>query len=366
MTNDSKPKKNYPSHSLEKALVIIEGIVDKGGGKQMNRLLVADAIGRTPNSSEFKKLLSSSFKYGLTVGTEKAKDVTATSLGLKICKPTSDENCPQGLREACLKPELFAEFFKKYNGNKIPERTFLENILEKSYGVNSKHTSEAAKFIIENGKFCGIIQDISGSPYVNLDGPKPDIVHEEIEEKTQQELEETSVHDDQVDDSTKEDVLPSDSKPRQLFIAHGKNTKISSSLKKILDGFSIKYKVAVDEPNTGRPISKKVAELMNECSAGIFIFTKDELFFKENGQQNDQDKKMEEIWRPSENVVYELGAATVKWEKKIIILKEEGVYFPSNFSDLGYISFSGDTIDDKAMDLIKELVGLGLVKINVN
>ena len=107
-----------------------------------------------------------------------------------------------------------------------------------------------------------------------------------------------------------------------------------------------------------RPISAKVAELMQECSAGIFIFTKDELFFKQ-----DKDGQYNEVWRPSENVVYELGAASIRWDRKIIIVREDGVNFPSDFSDLGYITFKDGEIANKAMEIFKELIGLGLVKV---
>lgn len=147
-------------------------------------------------------------------------------------------------------------------------------------------------------------------------------------------------------------------RPKRLFVAHGKNKKPLEGLKKILDGFGIGYKVAVDEPNAGRPISAKVAGLMDECSAGIFIFTRDEQFFREY-----KDGNREEVWRPSENVVYELGAASILWERRIIILREDGVNFPSDFSDLGYITFEEGGMANKALDLMKELVALGLVKV---
>jgi predicted nucleotide-binding protein len=95
--------------------------------------------------------------------------------------------------------------------------------------------------------------------------------------------------------------------PKKVFIAHGKNRTPLEQLKKALDQFKVKYAVAVDEPNRGRPISKKVADLMeDECSSGIFIFTADERFLRETG-----DGTTEEVWRPSENVVYELGAASI-------------------------------------------------------
>jgi predicted nucleotide-binding protein len=94
---------------------------------------------------------------------------------------------------------------------------------------------------------------------------------------------------------------------------------------------------------------------MNECNCAILIFTRDEEF---------KDAKGNEIWRPSENVGYELGAAGYLYQNRIVIMKEDGVDFPSNFRDLGYISFSKDALDAKAMDVLKELIGFGIVKVS--
>ncbi len=165
------------------------------------------------------------------------------------------------------------------------------------------------------------------------------------------------------EDETKS--LPGDAEPQALtsltppklgqaiFIAHGKNKKPLDQLKSILDQFKIPYRVAIDEPNLGRPIGAKVKETMDSCNCAILIFTADEEF---------RDKKGNEIWRPSQNVVYELGAAGYLYEKRIVIMKEEGVEFPSDFHDIGYISFVKDQLADKAMDILRELIGFKIVK----
>ena len=140
----------------------------------------------------------------------------------------------------------------------------------------------------------------------------------------------------------------------QLFIAHGKNRRPLEQLKGILNGWKVPFLVAVDEPNAGRPISEKVAETMRQCSAGIFIFTADEHF---------QDADGEEVMRPSQNVVYELGAASLLYGRKIVILKEAGVTFPSDFSDLGWIEFDRDALDAKGMDLLREMIALEAVRL---
>ena len=138
-----------------------------------------------------------------------------------------------------------------------------------------------------------------------------------------------------------------------IFIAHGKNKKPLEQLKEVLDQFKIPYKVAVEEPNLGRPIGSKVREIMQSCNCAILIFTADEEF-----KDNDGDP----VWRPSENVVYELGAAGYLYGNRIVIMKEEDVKFPANFQDIGYISFTKDQLGNKAMDIMKELVGFGIVK----
>ena len=140
---------------------------------------------------------------------------------------------------------------------------------------------------------------------------------------------------------------------RGIFIAHGKNRKPLEQLKKILDQFKIPYKVVVDEHSLGRPISGKVREVMKSCNCAILLFTADEEF---------KDKDGNTIWRPSENVIFELGATGYLYDNKIVILKEADVTFPTNFRDIGYIPFEKDQLEAKAMDVLKELVGFGIVK----
>ncbi len=140
-----------------------------------------------------------------------------------------------------------------------------------------------------------------------------------------------------------------------IFIAHGKNKKPLEQLTKILEQFRIPYKVATEEPNLGRPITGKIREIMEACNCAILIFTADEEF---------RNVKGEVIWRPSENVVYELGASGYLYDNRLVIMKEETVTFPSNFRDIGYISFEKDQLEAKAMDVLKELIGFGIVKVS--
>lgn len=322
----------------------------------MDRLLVADAIGRTPSSSEYKRLLSSSRAYGLTTGTEKADYVVPTELGLKIVKPLHPEEALQAKVQACLNVELLGRLWRQFNKSKLPDAKFLKNTLERTYDMEGQQAEEFAGLVVANAKFCGVLQDISGAKYIRLDEPSLAAADPNARsEDTANDLEEEVAPEVAAHLTSPPSAIVVEKRPK-LFLAHGKNTKPLEDLKKILDGFGIQYVVAVDEPHAGRPISAKVAQLMSECTAGIFVFTKDELFYRK--QKNDE---MIETWRPSENVVYELGAAGILWERKIIILKEEGVNFPSDFSDLGYIAFANGEISAKAMHIMQELIRFKLL-----
>ena len=143
--------------------------------------------------------------------------------------------------------------------------------------------------------------------------------------------------------------------PKQIFVAHGKNRRPLEQLKTILSQFKVPFQVAIDEPHKGRAISEKVAQLMQGCTSSIFIFTADE---------KTTDAQSNEVWRPSDNVVFELGAGTVLYGKKIVIFREDGVSFGSDFTDYGHITFEKDKLDAKALDLIKELIAQGFLQVS--
>jgi predicted nucleotide-binding protein len=154
--------------------------------------------------------------------------------------------------------------------------------------------------------------------------------------------------------STKKSPKSKISSRKQIFIAHGQNKVPLKQLKTILDQFKIPYKVAPENIQVNRPISEKVAEIMKNCSSAIFIFTADEEF---------TDLENMKRYSPSDNIFYELGAATILYGNRIVIFKEDDVSFPNDFRDFGYISFGKDNITAKSMELLKELIKLDFIKI---
>jgi predicted nucleotide-binding protein len=365
--NDQKQgRRNFPRHTLKEALVLPQKTYDELAGKPIKRLLLADALGISPSSTNFRDLLSSSYKYGLTEGTEKASEITLTELGTSLSQTQDASKRLNALRKAVLTPEVFKTFFQNYADRKLPSPEMMGKILVSEYRVSPEYAADCSRILNENGRFAEIIRDIGGSPHVILDAES----QSSIEAEEGGEAEKENVQEEQIKitkEQTKE-VTPTEQVstpayqeppttpeiPKAIFIGHSKNKTPLQKLQRILTSFQIPHKVTIDEANLGRPIPQKVKETMQQCGSAILIFTCDEKFYDE--QQN-------LIWRPSENVVHELGAASFAYGDRIVIFKEKGLHFPTNFQSIGYIEFEVDSIEARTADLLRELIGFGLVKI---
>ena len=157
----------FPRHPLEEALRIPQAIHDKNNDRPMKPMFVAESVGRKPDSSEFRLLLSSSLKYGLTKGSYVSEYIELTPLGISIVKAVDPRQKALCLQEAAQKPEVFRKVYEYYRNGKFPSTDeFFKNKLEVEFGVPREFVSEGAQLLYDNGKFVGIIRDVMGSPRV--------------------------------------------------------------------------------------------------------------------------------------------------------------------------------------------------------
>jgi predicted nucleotide-binding protein len=361
--------RNYPSLTLENALAVATAIQDRASGMPVSRLTLADLMDRSPSSSEFRELLLASRAYGLTDGGVHADHFELATLG-DTATGGDEVGQVDARRKAVLNIEPFRAFLTAYNTRKVPSPAALRDFLVGSADVPEERAEDCIEHLLADARFAGLLRNLKGSEYVELSRGTIITGLPGLEEDDQQEdaivTEGESADAARASSESLRDHLPAPriegegTRPaKKVFIAHGKNRVPLDQLKKVLDQFKVQYAVAVEEPNKGRPISAKVASLMREeCSSAIFIFTGDERLLREDGQGGHA-----EIYRPSENVVYELGAASVLYDRRIVIFKESGVTFPSDFSDLGYIEFQADQLPAKTGDLFQELVALDVLEV---
>lgn len=325
----------------------------------MNRILLAQAMKVSPSSSGFRDKVMASYRYGLTEGSYNSETIALTPIGDAATRPRNDHERVEAEREAIRAVPVFQQLLDHYSNSRLPDAQFLKNTLERPpFSIDAAWSSEVASLFVENARDVGYLREMNGSNYLVIDG-STSVAREETRPSAQQSESEAGTdvgHLGLVLEEPEVPPTPPEARPVpvQVFIAHGRNKKPLEQLKRILNEWQVPFVVAVDEPHAGRPISEKVADLMRSCSAGIFIFTGDDEF---------QDASGGPVLRPSQNVIYELGAAGLLYGRKIVVFKESGVAFPSDFSDLGWIEFEKDALDAKAMDLLRELIALKAVRL---
>jgi hypothetical protein len=321
----------------------------------MNRILLAQALGFAPAGTVFRDVVTAANKFGLIKGNYNSELLELTALGEQATRSRSTEESLNALRQAMEKIPLFAKLLRHYNNNRLPTIEILKSLLERPpFNVPSAWSKEAAQVFISTGRLTGVIREVSGSPWVVLSAGAPIVEAAEEPEQPQPEDDEppTNAQEERVE-PTPPRAAPSAS-IQQFFIAHGKDRGALAQLQSILKGLDIPYMVAEEEANVGRPISQKIADLMRSCSAGIFIFS---------GDEDVTDAEGVTVKRPRPNVVYELGAASFQYGQRIVIFKEHGVEFPTDFRDLGYIEYEKGHLAEKSMELLRELVKLKAVRL---
>ena len=349
---------DVPRTTLSDALVVPRALREHFADDPTRPLQVASAADLSPQSSRWRDLTGAAIAYGLTKGGYNAPTIELTDLGLRAVAPQVEGDDRLALREAALQPIAFGKFLRKYDGKKFPRADIAKDVLEQECGVPRTALDRAFELLRETASVAGLLMDIKGSTYVELD-VSPEPIRESDPDEGEQALE---INPGGFDDTPHGTDGPPKrlgpgtppERPVRLFIGHGTKVRPLEQLKKILDDFAIPYAVAEEEPHAGRPISEKVADLMRSCTGGVFVFSADDLYTDAEGNT---------VHLPRQNVIYELGAASLLYGRGIVIFKEESVSLPSNFSDLGYIEFTGDNLEASGMDLFRELLALGAVKI---
>lgn len=374
MANAPKSKRSrisqadVPSVTLQSARRVPQALADYYGSDPTRPLDVASALDMSPTSGPFRTLCGAAVGYGLTDGGPNASIIELTTLGRRVVAPTEVDDDMRALREAALTPTVARKFYEKYDGSALPPKQIAQNVLA-TFEVPTDRTSDVFDLLMENAKYVRFVKKIKDKDYIDIGAPIPASSRSGVGESAEDDDEGEDSRDDTAalgrdhapepaprGEGTDGEAERHEARKNAIFVGHGGNRKPMEQLVKILSEYGIPHKQAVEEPNRARPIPQKVAEVMRECGAAILVFTGDQEYFDSDGNS---------IWRPSENVSHELGAASVLYGDRIVIFKEKGVDLPSNFSSVGYIEFEKDKLIDKGIELFRELVSMKILSVSV-
>ena len=351
MTEKENSKRQYksrsfPKYSLKEVLKIAESIRDNNNLQPYNRLNLAHSLNQSPSSSKFRMRITSSNSYGLTKGSYAAEKISLSPLGTSIISPKSDEEKNESLKKALFNIPIFQRFFTNFNNGKVPRKDLLMNTLHRDFGISASDTEACYEIIMKNAKELDILTEIKGSQYFQLDklsSVQKEVMTEESEEEELQEKEEIEERPAEAIEEIKKE--PMAFRPK-VFISHSKNKKIVNQIKEILNFGQFDHVIAEERETAAIPISEKVFGSMSDCNCAIINISADE-------HKNEDDE-----FRINQNVLIEIGAAFLKYNKKVILLVDKRLVecVPSNLHGLYRCEYQGDELSfETAMKLQKAL-----------
>lgn len=156
--------RRFPASSFEEALDFAKSIQEAGGGGAVRRLTLFNEIGKSPESSASRQIITNASKYGLVKGNYKSEQLELTPDAVEAI----DEEIPYRqqakarVKLAIEAIEIFDELFRRFVGSKLPAKRVLIDAA-KEFGIDNDLAEEAVDIFIVNLKFVGLLKTLSGA-----------------------------------------------------------------------------------------------------------------------------------------------------------------------------------------------------------
>lgn len=352
---------DVPMASLDDALRVVQSIFDDYAGKPVSPFQLGKALNLDPKGSQLKVLTGAAIAFGLIEGGAQAAAISATELAQRILRPKEENADLAAKREAILKPRIFGDFLRQYDGNPFPRQDIALNVLE-GMGVPRGKAAEVLERIDESARSVGFIEEIKGRNYVSLQGTA--VLPKTLEVP---ESKETPVHEAEVPQLPQQRVtvqppavqsksteltaaIADDQRRRRVFITHGKNRDLVEPIRKLLEYGELEPVVSVDRQSVSKPVPEKVMDDMRRAGAAIIHVDADRTITDKDGNEH-------VLLNP--NVLIEIGAAMAFYGRRFILLVRDGVKLPSNLQGLYEVRYTGITLDAtatiKLLEAIKDI-----------
>jgi len=342
----------FPRHSLNEALKVPQVIWENNAGNPFPLLDVASKLGNSPTSSTFREIIRSAQRYGLTNESfrqDLTKTVSLSQLGNSIVAPTPEDDVNALKRKALETCDVFQKVFAALNGKIIPPQDVFKNMLIRSYQLLKGDADSCYDVLMKNISELGLSEQIQDKVYLRVDklGIGQSIP---LAEETEPQSPETGV-----EDATKQPLTSMRTpifSPKQIvkvprvFISHSKNKKILENMKQTLNFGKFDYRVAEEKETLSMPLSDKVFGLMQECNCAIINVSAD------------QEKKQGETYSINENVLIEIGAAFLHYDRRVLLVIDQRLKekLPSILQGITAIFYEGQELSlNDGMKLMKVL-----------
>jgi len=359
---------DVPAAPLADALRMPQAIMDHYAGKPTAPLQVAKALNVDPKGSQIRVLSGAAIAFGLIEGGAQAASISITDLAKRILRPKAEGEDVSAKREAVLRPRVFGDFLRQYDGHPFPRQDIALNVIEEM-GVPREKAAEVLDRIDSSARLVGFVEEIKGKYYVTLQGTGTSATLADAE-TPQDEKVILDIQDEIIPEASMETIPPvakqdtpptnkgseltvaiaDDLRRRRVFITHGQNRDLVEPIKKLLEFGEMEAVVAVERQSVSKPVPEKVMDDMRRAGAAIIHVDADRTII---------DKESVEHVLLNPNVLIEIGAAMAFYGRRFILLVRDGVKLPSNLQGLYEVRYSGETLDAnstiKLLEAIKDI-----------
>ena len=336
----------YPSYTLEDALSVARTIYEVNAGLPFDRELLAGALGTTPKSSAFTMRLNASAAYGLTEGGYNDPNIRLTDLGETVVAADSEGARISALTEAAMTPDTFGGFYELLDGRRLPQSEYLHNILQRELGVRSDLAEECLSILQYNGEFAGIISEVDGEFLVRL--PEPDTAVQPVVApgKVATELP-TQYQTGRQPDAPAGQEPVRDAKKR-IFIGQIGDSDAAKYVASMLEELGISTaSPQIPEGDADLLVPQNVSQAMRESGAAVLVF-----------------RSGDNAWSSRDKMIGMLGAASVLFNDRVVLLHESGEQMNIGLNELNHIDFDRERPGESGLKLLIALHKSGVIKVS--
>jgi hypothetical protein len=160
----SRVVRNFPAGSFEEALSFAKSVLEFGAGASVRRVTLFNHLGKSPESSLSRQIITNANKYGLIKGGYQADVLELTQEGKKAADEQIQrrERTRSRIQLAVLDIPPFAGLYTKFQTLRLPAKAALIDAI-KEYEVDAEAAEEAVDTFIVNLRFVGLLQTLSGA-----------------------------------------------------------------------------------------------------------------------------------------------------------------------------------------------------------
>lgn len=158
------PTTPFPPVPFQSVLPLADAIQQHGAGQPTRRITIFDKLGKSPESSASRLLITNSGRYGVTKGSYKAEVIELTPLGAVGTSPDSpaQEKAAARFKLAVESVPAFKHLYDKNVGKRVPSPEVLQDSLSE-ISVPEGVRKQCADLFLENLKYLGLLRTVAGA-----------------------------------------------------------------------------------------------------------------------------------------------------------------------------------------------------------